>query len=111
MGSVENLLHLDFGIGYTNAYICQNLSDHTLKKRVKKFFLNHLQKIEVQLIYNVVLASGVQRSDSDIYIYIYTHTHTYTHIYTYICIYIFLSRLCSIIGYYKALNIVPCATQ
>ena len=44
----------------------------------KKFF-----KIEVQLIYNV-LVSGVQQSDSDIYIYIYTHTHTHIYIYIYI---------------------------
>ena len=31
-------------------------------------------KIEVQLIYSVVLVSGVQQSDS---LYIYTHTHTH----------------------------------
>ena len=36
-----------------------------------------------------------------IYIYIYTHTH----------IYIFFFRFFSIIGYYKILNIVPCAIQ
>ena len=34
-------------------------------------------KIEVQLIYNVVLVAGVQQSDS-LYICIHTHTHTYT---------------------------------
>ena len=52
-------------------------------------------KIEVQLIYNV-LVLGVQQRDSDIYIYTHTHTHTY--------IYIFFSH----IGYYEILNIVPC---
>ena len=49
----------------------------------KKFF------IEIQLIYNVVLVSGVQQSDS-VYIYIHTHTHKYTHIYIYIYIYIYI---------------------
>ena len=34
-------------------------------------------KIEVQLIYNVVLVAGVQQSDS-LYICIHTHPHTYT---------------------------------
>ena len=49
--------------------------------------------IEIQLIYNVVLLSSVQQSASFIHIYI------------------FFFRLFSIIGYYKILNIVPCATQ
>ena len=31
--------------------------------------------IEVQLIYNVVLTSAVQQSDSDRYTYIYIYTH------------------------------------
>ena len=47
--------------------------------------------IDVELIYNIVLVSGVQQSDSVIYI----------------CFF----RLFSIIGYYKILNIVPCAIQ
>ena len=38
-----------------------------------------------------------------ILLYIYVHTHTYTHIYFF--------RFFSIIGYYKVLNIVPCAIQ
>ena len=46
-----------------------------------------------QLIYNVVLISGIQQSDSCIYIYI------------------FFFRFFSIINYYKILNIVPCAIQ
>ena len=33
-------------------------------------------KIEVQLIYSVVLVSGVQQSDS-LHIYIHTHTHIF----------------------------------
>ena len=48
---------------------------------------------EVSLIYNVVLGSGVQQSDLDIYIYV--------------CFY----RLISITGYYKILNTVSCAIQ
>ena len=47
--------------------------------------------IEVQLIYNVVLVSGVQQSQ------LYK--------------YIFFFRFFSIIGYYKILKIAPCAIQ
>ena len=42
----------------------------------------------------------VQQSDSVLYI-----------LYIYICVYIFFFRFFSIIGYYKILNIVPCAMQ
>ena len=42
-------------------------------------------KVEVQLIYNIVLVSGIQQSDSVTYFFI----------------------LFSIIGYYKILNTVP----
>ena len=48
------------------------------------------------MIYNVVLVSGVQQSDSDIYIYTHTHTHTY---------------IFSVMIYHRLLNIVPCAIQ
>ena len=40
--------------------------------------------IELQLIYNTVLVSGVQQSDSVI------HTHTYMYMYVYIYIYIYI---------------------
>ena len=53
------------------------------KKKKKK------KEIETQLIYNLVLVSGIQQSDS---------------------IYSFL-RFFSIIVYYNILNIVPCAIQ
>ena len=33
---------------------------------------------EVELIYNVVLVSSVQQSDSVSYIYVYVYTYTYT---------------------------------
>ena len=49
--------------------------------------------IGVELIYNVVLGSGVQQSGSIIYIYTYT--------------YLFFS----FIGYYRILSRVPCAIQ
>ena len=49
----------------------------------------------VESIYNVVLVSGVQHSDS----VICTHT----------CL--FFSRFFSIIGYYRVLSRVPCAIQ
>ena len=59
-------------------------------------------------MYNVVLVSGVQQSDSVvcvyIYIYIYTHTHIYIHIYIHIYMYRFFFEFFSIIDYYKILN-------
>ena len=51
--------------------------------------------IEVWLIYNVVLISAVQQSDSVIHIYIYTF------------FFIFFSMMV----YHRILNIVPCAIQ
>ena len=48
--------------------------------------------ISETLLYNVVLVSAVQQSESVLYVYI-------------------VFRLSSIIGYYKILNIVPCAVQ
>ena len=50
--------------------------------------------IEVELIYNVVLVSGIWHSDSDVSLSMY-----------------FFSRFFSLIGYLKILDIVPCATQ
>ena len=47
------------------------------------FFLSFSFFLEVSLIYNVVLVSGVQQSDSAIYIYIYI----------YICIYIYIFQI------------------
>ena len=58
--------------------------------------LSFFLKIYVELIYNIVLVSGVQQSESVIYLY--------THIYNFF-------RLFSIIDYYKILNIIPCAIQ
>ena len=54
-----------------------------------------LKNFLMELIYSIVLVSGVKHSDSVIYIYIY----------------IFLFRFFSLIGYYKILSIVPCAIQ
>jgi len=53
------------------------------------------------LIYNVVLVSGVQQSES------ITHTHTHTHIYIYTLFFRFFSH----IGHYRVLTGVPCAIQ
>ena len=47
--------------------------------------------IGVQLIYNVVLLSDVQPSDSNVFVYIY------------------FFRFFSTVVYYKIVNIVPCA--
>ena len=48
--------------------------------------------IGVQLIYNVVLLSDVQPSDSNVFVYIYS-----------------FSDFFSIVVYYKIVNTVPCA--
>ena len=58
--------------------------------------------IGVQLIYNVVLVSVIQQSDS--VIQTHTHTHTYTHTHTFF-------RLFSHIGHYRILNRVSHAIQ
>ena len=63
--------------------------------------------IGVQLLYNVVLVSDIQHSESAIYIYI--HIYTYTYIYIYIYIFSFLDFLP--IGHHRALNRVLCAIQ
>ena len=60
------------------------------------FFALNFFLTEIELIYNVVLVSDVQQSDSVIHIYKYIYSF-----------YMFFS----IIGYYKTLSIVPCAIQ
>ena len=58
-----------------------------------------LQIFKVQLVYNIVLVSGVQQSYSVIYIYM--------------CVYIYIyiererDRVLSIVDYYKILTIAP----
>ena len=56
-------------------------------------FVKFLNFIKVYLIYNIVLVSGRQHSDS------------------FIQAYLFFFRFFSLIGYYKILSIVPCAIQ
>ena len=52
--------------------------------------------IEVQLIYSIVLVSGVEQSDQ---VYIYIH------------IYVYSLKFFSITVYYKVLGLVLCGTQ
>ena len=52
----------------------------------------YLLLMEVQLIYNAVLLSGVQQDDSDV--------HRYLNL--------LFFRFFSVIAYYKILNIIPC---
>ena len=67
--------------------------------------------IGVELIYNVVLVSGVQHSDSDIHIYVCMYMCVCVCVYIYINIYTHTHffRFFSHIGYYKILSIAPCA--
>ena len=58
---------------------------------------------DIWLIYNVVLVSAVQQSDSFIYMCIYIY------IYIYIYIHILFLMFFSIMVYQRILNIVPCA--
>ena len=57
--------------------------------------------LSLQLIYNVILTSGIQRSDSVI-------IQTDRQVDRDVCV-LFFRFFFSIIGYYKILNIVPCA--
>ena len=71
----------------------QGLNPGLLHSRQILYWLNdegNSQRKNVELIYNVVLVSGIQQSYS---------------------LYIFFSRFFSIIGYYRILAIVPCAVQ
>ena len=56
------------------------------------------------MIYNVVLVSGVQQSDSDmcIYIYVYIGTYIYTHTHIYI--------LFQILFHYRSLQDIECSS-
>ena len=76
-------------------YICSHNFYSTLY-----FFKNYFT--EVQLIYNIVLTSDIQQSDSLIHMRV--HTHIYIH--TYILFHIF-----STIVYHRVLDIVCCAIQ
>ena len=58
-------------------------------------------------MYNIVLASDLQQSDSVLFIYMCVCVYIYIYIY----IYINFFRFFPLIGYYKILNIVPCAIQ
>ena len=69
------------------------------------FVFNFL--IEVQLIYNIVLVSGVHKSDSAIYIYILLYI---IYILVFI-IYVFCLRFFCLLDCYKILSIVPDAIQ
>ena len=60
-----------------------------------KLFLKLLSEFYLSIIDLQCCVSGVQQSDSVIHLYMY----------------LFFFRLFSIIGYYKILNIVPCAIQ
>ena len=86
-------LHL---AGYSSTCI----SVHRPKGRVLLYFF-----IEVLLIYNVVLVSGVQQSDLVLCVCVCVCVCVcmYTHI--------FLFRFFSILSYYKIPNIAPCAIQ
>ena len=57
--------------------------------------------IEVELIYNIALISGIQQHDSVIYIYIYICVHIYTFFFVFF----------SIVVYFGILNMVSCAIQ
>ena len=50
-----------------------------IKPESKSFLYQYIFKTEIQLIYNVVLISTIQKSDSVICMYIYIYTHTYIH--------------------------------
>ena len=71
--------------------------DFILRATENFFDIFKMYFIEVYLIYNAVLISSLQQSDSVI--------HIYTHIYTFFFIFF------SIMVYQSILNVVPCAIQ
>ena len=46
--------------------------------------------IEVELIYNVMLVSGIQHGDSDIHMCVCIYIYIYIYVYIYIYIYIYI---------------------
>ena len=73
----------------------EKILTNCIKLRFRKIF------IEVYLIYNIVLVSGAQQNESDVYMYVYIYMHIYMQFF----------RLYSIISHYKILNIVPCVIR
>lgn len=65
------------------------------------FIFSGLLFTEVELMYNIVLDSVVQGSDSHTYIHTYKHTHPYIYSHTYILFF----RYFSFTGYYKVLGV------
>ena len=49
----------------------EKILTNCIKLRFRKIF------IEVYLIYNIVLVSGVQQNESDVYMYVYIYAHIY----------------------------------
>ena len=91
------------------AFICHRCElRFPLELLCKPFFL-----IEVQLIYNIVLVSGAQQSDSVIYMY-YIYELSYiinsvAYIFSYIYVYVHIYILFPILFHYRLLqDIAPC---
>lgn len=89
----------DISIFYRKAYVKSTVWILYLLQLILLAFdyLLFIYLIEVYLIYNIVLVSSIQQSDS------FTHMHTLTHTYIYLQIF----RFFSIIGYHKMMSIVP----
>ena len=66
--------------------LCYRLSFFLDYFKINSFFLIF---IGVELIYNVVLVSGIEQSES--YIYIYTHISMSMYVSVYACIHIYMS--------------------
>ena len=64
-------------VGTDMSLCCSSLLDRDLIKNGANLASNvfKLLKIEIQLIYNVVLISGIQQSDSVIHTYIYIYIY------------------------------------
>ena len=92
---------------------CQPLSFHLPYIFILYIFMTcNLKNFLKQLIYNIILASGIQQSDS-VYRYIYTQYILYPlHIYNIYIMYFFIFFiLFSIMVYYRVLNIVLGVTE
>ena len=67
-------------------HICYDYSSSCASRQHELCLLKNF--IEIQLVYNIVLVSSVEQSDSVIYIHIYIYIHVCVYIYVYNYIYV-----------------------
>ena len=77
-----------FFLGHFTDFLSLSQSDHDYLHFYKLAFIIFKIFIGVYLIYNVVLVSAAQQSESVIYTYIYVCVYIYIYIYIYLYMYL-----------------------